>query len=82
MSEPLLVKVWTPFETFFEGRATSISAINKTGPFDILEDHSNFFTILLPGDVVVRTGQEEKTYPIERGILRVSDNRVTIFSNL
>ena len=38
----MAVKVYAPFQVYFEGDAYSVSAINATGPFDILPKHHNF----------------------------------------
>ena len=39
------VKVYAPFQVYFEGMAYSVSAVNETGPFDILPRHHNFLCI-------------------------------------
>ncbi len=78
----LKVKVFSPYETFFEGSAVSLSAINKTGPFDVLYGHTNFFTALSGGRVTVDTGYNPVVIEIGSGILRVRDNVLTLFANV
>jgi F0F1-type ATP synthase epsilon subunit len=75
----LKVKVFSPFQTFYQGDASSLSAANKTGPFDVLYDHANFFSLLTAGHVKVGTGFQDYTFPITRGIMKVTDNTVTVF---
>ena len=41
------VKVYAPFQVYFEGDAHSISAVNAVGPFDILPHHHNFLCMLV-----------------------------------
>jgi F0F1-type ATP synthase epsilon subunit len=74
------VKVYAPFKVYFDGNARSISAVNDTGPFDILAKHHNFMTLLNPGDIIVRNdkGQEEKV-TIQRGIMHVKADEVVVF---
>lgn len=74
------VKVYAPFKVYFDGNATSISAVNDTGPFDILPRHHNFMTLLNTGDIVVRDeqGKEEKV-SIQRGIMHVKADEVIVF---
>lgn len=74
------VKVYSPFRVYFDGIATSISALNDTGPFDILPKHHNFMTLLNTCDIIVRTedGKEEKI-PITRGIMHVKADFVIVF---
>lgn len=78
----LSIKVFSPFQVYFEGTAVSLSAINKTGPFDVLVDHSNFFSKLEAGRVAVDTGFDHIEIEIAGGILQVSNNKVTLFANV
>jgi len=73
------VKVYAPFKVYFDGIATSISAVNDTGPFDILPRHHNFMTLINPGNVVVRTDNSEEEIPIARGIMHVKTDEVVVF---
>jgi F0F1-type ATP synthase epsilon subunit len=72
-------KIYAPFKVYFEGQARSISAVNETGPFDILPRHHNFMTLLTPCDVVVRTDRDEEKIPIQRGIMHVKADEVIVF---
>ncbi len=73
------VRVHSPFRVYFDGLATSISAVNDTGPFDILARHHNFMTLLNPCDVMVRTERGEEKIPIQRGIMHVKADQVVVF---
>lgn len=73
------VKVYAPFKTYFDGQASSISAVNGTGPFDVLPKHHNFMTLLSPCEIVVRTQQGEERILISRGIMHVKSNDVIVF---
>ncbi len=73
------VKVYAPFKTYFNGIANSISAVNETGPFDILPQHHNFMTLLSPCDIIVRTDQGDEKFTITRGIMHVKADRVIVF---
>ena len=78
----LQVKVFSPYETFFEGTAVSLSATNKTGPFDVLYGHTNFFTLLSDSRITIDTGFNPLQIEVKSGILRVRDNVVTLFANV
>ena len=80
--ERLKVKVFSPYETFFEGTAVSLSGQNKTGPFDVLYGHTNFFTLLQGGQVSVDTGFNSVLIEIDSGLLRVHNNVATLFANV
>ena len=73
------VKVYSPFKVYFDGLAQSISAVNATGPFDILPKHHNFMTLLNPCDVVVRAADREEKIPISRGVMHVKADQVIVF---
>lgn len=73
------VKVYAPFKVYFDGEAESISAVNETGPFDILPKHHNFMTLVSSGDVIVRTADHEETIPINRGIMHVKADEIIVF---
>ena len=78
----LNVKVFSPYQTYYAGDAVSVSGLNQTGPFDVLFAHANFFSLLAAGDVVVRTGFAQLNFPVSRGIIKVSSNKVTVFVDL
>ena len=80
--DQLMVKIFSPSRTFFEGRALSLSALNATGPFDILPKHANFICLLLPSDIRVDVGTQVFTFPVTSGLLRVTYNTVTVFLDL
>ncbi len=80
--EKLKIKVFSPYQIFFEGTGVSLSATNQTGPFDVLVGHSNFFSVIKPGKVTVDTGFNPVIIEVESGILRVSENRVTLYANV
>lgn len=74
------IKVYAPFKVYYEGVGVSITAVNETGPFDILPHHHNFLCMLVPCDLIVRnpTG-ETKTIRISRALMHVKAERVTVF---
>lgn len=76
------VKVFSPFETFFDDDALSLSAENDTGPFDILAGHANFLTLLVPCTVRIRTTTGTTELPVMRGVLHMHDEKATLFLNI
>ncbi len=76
------VKIFSPYQTYYEGDAVSLSAQNRTGPFDILPGHINFFSLLTGGIVVLNTGFQRLEFQIARGILRVNRDDVTLFADV
>ncbi len=74
------VRVQAPYKTYYDGEATSVSAVNDTGEFDILGKHHNFISILAPGDIIIRKSNEEKEkITIQQGVMHVKSNEVIVF---
>lgn len=74
------VKVYSPFKTYFDETALSISASNATGPFDILPKHHNFLTLLSPGEISIRQirGGVQRIR-ISGGLMHVKADKVIVF---
>jgi F0F1-type ATP synthase epsilon subunit len=75
----LVAKIWSPFRVYFNGKAKSVSAVNGTGPFDILPHHHNFITLLNPCDLILETANGQTTVKISGGVMHVHKNIVTVF---
>lgn len=76
----MAVKVYAPFQVYFEGDAYSVSAINATGPFDILPHHHKFLCMLVPCNLIVTPVEgEPKTIKINRALMHVKADRVVVF---
>lgn len=79
----MAVKVYAPFQVYFEGDATSVSAVNDTGPFDVLPKHRNFLCMLVPCDLVIQPeGAKQKIIKIHRALMHVKADRVVVFMDV
>jgi len=63
----------------FEGDAWAISSVNDVGPFDILAYHSNFVSPLNEKVVVHIDRSTHKEFEVNKGVMRVEENRVEVF---
>lgn len=87
MSKPavlteLKVIVRSPFQLHYEGDASSVSAQNQVGPFDILPGHANFFSILSPCQVRIDSGAEPILIDVSNGIMTAYEDEVLLFINM
>lgn len=73
------VKVHSPFQTYFDAEALSISGVNATGPFDILPRHHNFMTLLIPCELSIQTKDSTRRIIINHGVMHVKSNKVVVF---
>ena len=79
----MAVKVYAPFQVYFEGDAYSVSAVNATGPFDILPKHHNFLCMLVPCTLAVQSvGGAKKTIKIHRALMHVKADKVVVFMDV
>ena len=78
----MAIKVYAPFKVYFEGEGHSISAVNATGPFDILPRHHNFLCMLVPCTLMIETLEGQKTVKVSRALMHVKADRVTVFMNV
>lgn len=75
----IAIKVYAPFKVYYEGDGFSISAINETGPFDILPRHHNFLCMLVPCTLVIQTPAGRQEVKISRALMHVKSDRVIVF---
>ena len=79
----MYVKVYSPYKNYFAGIADSLSAVNDTGPFDILPGHHRFLTLLSAGDIIIRRdGSDDKVVPIVNGVMYVVSGKITVFLDI
>ncbi|OGL22421.1 hypothetical protein A2707_03805 [Candidatus Saccharibacteria bacterium RIFCSPHIGHO2_01_FULL_45_15] len=75
----MAIKIYAPFKIYYEGEGYSLSAVNATGPFDILPHHHNFLCMLVPCEIKVQTPDGEKVIKIHRALMHVKADSVTVF---
>lgn len=73
------VKVYAPFKVYFEGEAYSVSAVNATGPFDILPHHHKFLCMLVPCTLTVEGINGPQNIKISRALMHVKADYVAVF---
>jgi len=73
------IKISSPFHVYYDDRAKSISALNDTGPFDILPGHRNFMTLVSACELVIRAEAGEQRIKIARAVMHVKADQVTVF---
>lgn len=79
----LTVKIYAPFQVFYEGDAYSLSAENAVGPFDVLPGHHNFLCMLVPCDIKIDSPKKGNvTVKVNRALLHVHSDHVTVFMNV
>lgn len=76
----LSVKVYAPFQVYYEGEAASLSAENATGPFDVLPHHHNFLSMLVPCTLRIQPLEgKEKKIKLNRALMHVKSGKISVF---
>jgi hypothetical protein len=77
----MFIKVYSPFKVYFEDLGNSITAENDTGVFDILAGHHKFLTLLSQCEIKIDAVNKDQneSIKIDRGIMFVKEDRVTVF---
>jgi len=78
----IAVKVYAPFKEYFEGEAYSLSAVNATGPFDVLPKHHNFLCMLVPCTITIQSPKGPQSIKVNRALMHVKANRVVVFMDV
>jgi F0F1-type ATP synthase epsilon subunit len=74
------VKIYAPFKIYFDEAASSVTALNRVGPFDVLQGHHNFISLLEPGEITVRIpNKPDFKMRINRGVMHVKADEVKVF---
>lgn len=76
------IKVYAPFKVYYEGDGYSVSAVNETGPFDILPGHHNFLCMLVPCSLTIQTPDGQRDIKISRALMHVKADHVVVFMDV
>lgn len=80
MNDLLDIKIITPKDVLFEGKARAVSSKNSSGKFDILPEHANFITIIENEPIIVHFEKEDKEFKFSQAIIYQKANKVLVFA--
>ncbi|MBC7223155.1 MAG: F0F1 ATP synthase subunit epsilon [Anaerolineae bacterium] len=78
---PLTCEVVTAERLLFSGEVDLVLAPGIEGQLGILPNHAPLITALLPGELIVRQGDEEIVFAVGGGFLEVVHNKVTVLAD-
>jgi F-type H+-transporting ATPase subunit epsilon len=78
---PLHVEVVAAERSILSGEADEVLADTVKGQIGILPRHAAMLTLLVPGTVRLRRGNEEEILAVGGGFLEVSDNNVVVLAD-
>lgn len=80
MAESKFLATVFDYETeLFSGEVTAVSSQNSVGPFDVLGLHSNFITQIEGQLTLHLSGDQQKQWSIQSGVLRCLETAVNVY---
>ena len=80
MAVNFLLEVVTPHRLVLSQEVEEITVPGAEGEFGVLPGHTPFFTTLKIGEVMCRTGKEQRHMAVTWGFVEVLPDRVTILA--
>jgi F-type H+-transporting ATPase subunit epsilon len=77
----LKLEIVTPEKMIYSGDVSVVLAWGVEGQLGILPHHAPLMTILQPGDLVIKKGQEEESLTISGGFLEVRPDKVVVLAD-
>lgn len=62
----------------YDGMVTAVSTYNDVGLFDVMPLHENFIS-LIHNKVILHNMNMQKVFKIDKGIIKVKNNKVDIY---
>ncbi|MDP3973887.1 MAG: ATP synthase F1 subunit epsilon [Candidatus Daviesbacteria bacterium] len=78
----LHLKVVTPEKLLVDEEVSQVNVSTEQGEIGILPNHANLMAKLEPGELVIKKGGKVDTLAVGDGFLQVSDNVLTIMTDL
>lgn len=74
------VEIITPDKELFKGEAKSVTVPGVDGSLGFLNDHAPLITVLMAGEVKVKTEGGVETFAVKGGVVEVSHNTVIVLA--
>ena len=78
----LHLKIVTPEKLIFDEEVNQVNVSTEQGQIGILPNHANLMAKLEPGELVIKKGGKVDTLAVGDGFLQISDNMLTIMTDL
>lgn len=78
----LHLKIVTPEKLIFDEEVSQVNVSTEEGMLGILPNHANLMAKLEPGELVIKKDGKTDTLAVGDGFLQVSDNVLTIMTDL
>lgn len=79
---PLHLKIVTPEKLLVDEEVNQVNVSTEQGLLGILPNHANLMAKLEPGELIIKKGGKIDTLAVGDGFLQISDNVLTIMTDL
>ncbi|MFH1187074.1 MAG: ATP synthase F1 subunit epsilon [Candidatus Levyibacteriota bacterium] len=77
----LHVEIITPEKVIYKDDVSEIIVPTENGQITVLANHVNLLTKILPGEMIIKKGNQEHLLAITGGFLEIADNQATILAD-
>src|SRR3990167_3692127 len=74
------VEIITPEKVVFQGEVDLVSLPTPQGEITILPHHIPIISIVVPGSVLIRKGNDEQLFAVSRGVIEVDGKTVRVLT--
>ena len=74
-------RVISPLGTAFDGKARSVTLPTRDGEITILADHMPMVSVLVDGEVLIRTAEKDVWIAVSGGFLETGDGTASVLSD-
>ena len=78
MAETFLLEIVTPSRKLLSKEVDEVVAPGFNGEFGVLPGHTQFLTVLKPGEITFKKGPETESYAVGRGYAEVLPDKTTV----
>lgn len=78
MAETFLLEIVTPSKKLLSKEVEEFIAPGFYGEFGVLPGHTQFLTVLKPGEITYKKGSETESYAVGRGYAEVLPDKTTV----
>jgi len=78
MADTFLLEIVTPSRKLLSKEVSELIAPGYLGEFGVLPGHTEFLTVLRPGEMTYKMGSETESYAVGRGYAEVLPDKTTV----
>jgi F-type H+-transporting ATPase subunit epsilon len=82
MAETLKLDIVTPQATVFSENVTMVTLPAIEGQIGVYPQHERLITRIVPGELIVTTGNSERTFAVGEGLVDIAADHVAIVTDM